>query len=103
MSHDKIKQVESSPGAEGHVQPVVIALQAIAELQPRPFEDFPTDWSEQVERCSECQRYKDHPIQQGICDKHRKPLWAREAHLEHEKKALGIRMRQIAKDALAAL
>lgn len=79
----------------------VEALREIAALKPKPFE-FPADWHEQIASCSECQRYKGHPIQQGICDTHRKPLWARESHNDHEEKCIGYRAKDIADRALAA-
>jgi len=77
-------------------------LREIAEMQARPFEGIPADWSDQVAACPECQQYKGHPIQHGICDSHREPLWAREKHNNHE---LGVGMRcrmvGIARDLLA--
>src|SRR4051812_2250496 len=44
---------------------LVEALEKIRDLEPEPFV-FPTDWSEQIEACPECRRYRGHPIQQGI-------------------------------------
>jgi hypothetical protein len=77
------------------------ALREIKDLRERPFLDFPEDWRSQIEGCLECQRYSDHPIQQGICDQHRKPLYAQRDHEKHETSILGYRMRTIASDALA--
>lgn len=76
------------------------ALESIRDLQQTPFE-FPTDWHEQINACPECQRYKGHPIQQGICDTHRRPLYERDAHDQHEEKAIGYRAMRIASDALS--
>jgi len=78
------------------------ALEAIAGLEPAPFA-FPEDWSEQIAACPECQRYRGHPIQQGICDQHRKPLYQRESHEEFEHKAIGYRAKTIARHALDAV
>lgn len=75
------------------------ALELILKLECVPFV-FPADWSEQIEACSECQRYKGHPIQQGICDQHRKPLYARADHDEHQQRTLIYRAKDIARDAL---
>lgn len=82
---------------------MVEALEAITMLQPRPFDNFPEDWRDQIDACPECTRYKNHPIQRGICDEHRRPLYDRDAHDEHETRALGYRMRSIAQAALAAI
>ena len=76
------------------------ALKEIESLEARPFDGFPEDWSKQIDQCSECQRYKGHPIQQGICDEHRKPLWAREKHDRDELMANGYRMKLIARNVL---
>ncbi len=80
-------------------QAVEEALREIRDLKPAEFK-FPEDWRQQIEGCPECQRYKGHPIQQGICDTHRKPLWARDSHDSHEEKALGYRAMRIARAAL---
>lgn len=76
------------------------ALREISEMKPELFE-FPEDWHDQIEACKECQRYKDHPIQQGICDDHRRPLWDRKDHERSERLALGARMREVASRALS--
>lgn len=75
------------------------ALFAITKLEPEPFK-FPTDWHEQIAACSECQRYKDHPIQQGICNTHRKPLYQREHHDDHQQRTLIYRAQDLAREAL---
>lgn len=97
------KQAESERDAlRLRVAALEDGLREIAEMQARPFEGIPADWSDQVAACPECQQYKGHPIQHGICDSHREPLWAREKHNNHE---LGVGMRcrmvGIARDLLA--
>ncbi len=78
----------------------IVALEAIRDREPAPFE-MPADWNEQIAGCSECQGWaKDHPIQRGICDTHRGPLWARERHDKAETAALGYRAISIAREAL---
>src|SRR5690606_34921926 len=79
------------------------ALEEIANLSERPYDKFPSDWRDQIAACPECQRYKDHPIQRGICDDHRKPLYDRDDHYKSEKSVLGYRAKSIAREALAAL
>ena len=79
---------------------LVARLTEIANLDVRPFDGFPDDWQEQIKGCSECLRYKDHPIQQGICDEHRKPLYARDHHDSHEQSILGYRAQTVARNAL---
>ena len=76
------------------------ALEKIESMQPVAF-SFPADWSAQIAGCSECQRYKKHPIQQGICDTHRKPLYERERHEQHERETMRFRMKDVAREALA--
>lgn len=78
------------------------ALEQISDLSERPF-TFPADWSEQIAGCPDCQRFKDHPLYNGICDTHRKPLYARERHDENERKAIFWRAKKIADDALYAV
>lgn len=75
------------------------ALQQIVQLEPRP-SGHALDWSA-IDACEDCQRYKDHPIQRGICGTHRRPIWDREKHDAHEEKALGYRAKGIARDALS--
>jgi hypothetical protein len=75
------------------------ALRGIVALEPEPF-DLPKDWREQIAACAECERYKRHPIQQGICNLHRRPLWDREKHEAFEEKRLGYRAKEIARAAL---
>ena len=74
------------------------ALKQIATIEPRP-SSHALDWRA-IDTCEDCQRYKDHPIQRGICDTHRRPIWDREKHDAHEEKALGYRAKSIARDAL---
>lgn len=77
------------------------ALGAIANVTERPSDHIiPSDWQEQIRACPECQRYSGHPIQQGICNSHRKPLYAREAYEKNETRMLGYRAKEIARAAL---
>ena len=78
------------------------ALREIAKITERKESKYPADWQEQIAACPECQRYKDHPIQRGICDTHRKPIYAQEDHDRHETRILGYRAQQIARAALDA-
>ncbi|MGN7867741.1 hypothetical protein [Paracoccus sp. 22332] len=77
------------------------ALTEIANITERKKSCFPDDWREQIAACAECQRYKHHPIQQGICDDHRKPIYAQQDHDTHETKILGYRAQSIARAALS--
>lgn len=86
---------------EAQLAKAVTALKAIIDLEPAPFV-MPADWAEQIATCSECQRYKDHPIQQGICDMHRRPLDQRERHNDHQQKTLIYRAQEIAHEALSS-
>lgn len=82
---------------------LVGALERIEKLDPQPIDNpFPPDWKEQIAACPECQRYKGHPIQGGICDTHRQPLWRREKLERYSQEALPGNMRDIARAALAA-
>lgn len=81
---------------------LVEALEKIAHWAPRPFE-MPANWSEQIEACADCQRYSGHPIQRGICDTHRRPLWDREKHDKHQDVMRGLDAQQIAAAALASI
>lgn len=78
------------------------ALEAINAVKVREF-DFPSDWTEQVNACAECQSYKGHPIQLGICDTHRRPLYRRDAHDAEELRRLDTRRMEIARDALVEI
>lgn len=75
------------------------ALYAITKLEPTSFV-FPADWQQQIDNCPDCRRYKGHPIQQGICNVHRQPIWSRERHDNHEQRALIYRAKEIARAAL---
>lgn len=77
------------------------ALEEIKNLEPRTENKYPTDWRQQIAECPECQRYKNHPIQLGICGEHRRPIYAQERHDEHEIRVLGYRAKDIARDTLA--
>jgi len=82
------------------IKELVAALDEIANIKERKKDCYPPDWRKQIAACPECQRYKGHPIQQGICDEHRKPIYAQEDHDRHETKILGYRSMDIARDAL---
>ena len=79
------------------------ALREVADIHERKKNLYPPDWREQIAACSECQRYKDHPIQCGICDDHRKPIYAQEDHDRHETTILGYRAKDIARAALSEI
>lgn len=76
------------------------ALEEIRDLKPRE-KPLPADHWDQIRACPECQRYADHPVQRGICNDHRRPMWDREKYEAHEERALGYRARGLARDALA--
>lgn len=90
------------PALRWMISELALALEQIIETEPRPYA-FPADWHEQIDGCAECQRYADHPIQQGICDTHRRPIWDREKHDRREREALAYRMREIARNGLQAI
>lgn len=75
------------------------ALRAIRDLQPVPFE-LPRDWAQQVADCAQCQSYARHPVQRGICNEHRRPLWERDRHDAAARSALGSRAALLAAAAL---
>lgn len=90
--------------AELRLAIAVRALEEIDALDIPSFDGFPPDWREQIETCPECQGWaKHHPIQQGICDEHRRPLWARERHEKQERAAIGPRAQVIAHTILAQI
>lgn len=101
LQHDKEAAELALRSRSEEAERLRVALRQITELQPEPFA-FPADWCEQVEACAECKRYRDHPIQQGICDTHRMPLYQRAAHDEDEKVRLGYRAKRVAIDALSS-
>lgn len=76
------------------------ALRQITELECEPYA-FPADWHEQIAACAECERFKGHPIQRGICDTHRRPLYARDRWDDDQQRALIFRAKDIARAALA--
>lgn len=77
------------------------ALKKIINYEPEKVTGvIPDDWSEQIKNCPECQRYKGHPIQNGICDTHRKPLYERDRQEEHLYRTQHIQMVYIARAAL---
>ena len=85
---------------KARIERLEAALREIAGIKEREKNCYPPDWREQIAACPECQRYKDHPIQRGICDDHRKPIYAQEDHNRHETKILGYRAMDIARAAL---
>lgn len=76
------------------------ALEAIRDMGARPY-DGPEFDRLAVAECEDCQRYAGHPIQRGICDLHRKPLYARADHSKFEERSLGYRCQSLARDFLA--
>lgn len=85
---------------QAEIERLKAALREIADITERKKNCYPPDWREQIAACPECQRYKDHPIQRGICDDHRRPIYAQEEHDAHETKVLGYRAQDIARAAL---
>ena len=82
------------------IDDLVQVLNQIANLKPEPF-NLPPDFHLNIKACPDCQGWaKDHPIQGGICDKHRQPLWDRERHEKYEAIAIGPRRQEIARKAL---
>lgn len=75
------------------------ALKKISTLSERP-PAFPADWGEQIAACPDCQRYKTHPVMNGICDTHRKPIYEAEAHRHREEVSIGYRAKDIARAVL---
>ena len=75
------------------------ALTLIRDWEPKPFA-FPEDWSEQIKACPKCQAYAGHPVQMGVCDEHRRPLWDREKHDAHGERLRGWEAKSIARAAL---
>jgi len=84
-----------------HALTLRAALEEIRDLKPRE-KELPADHWDQIRACPECQRYAGHPVQQGICDAHRRPMWDREKHNAHEESILGYRAMEIARNALAS-
>lgn len=82
------------------IKEFVGALGEIADIKERKKDLYPSDWREQIAACPECQRYKNHPIQQGICDTHRRPIYAQQDYDRHETEILGYRAKDIARAAL---
>ena len=94
------QQAKKLTAAEERIRQLMEGLGEIVDLKESEYE-MPSDWHAQIESCSECQGWaKNHPIQRGICNTHRRPLWARERHDEAETRALGSRAKDIARTAL---
>lgn len=94
--------INALPALLSRIEELEEGLRRIADWQPKPF-DFPADWREQIDACAECKQYSGHPIQQGICDTHRRPLWNREKHDRNQEAVRGYQCQSIARDVLAAL
>ena len=77
-------------------------LVSIRDMEDRPYEGPHFDRAA-VDACPECQRYAGHPIQNGICDEHRRPFYAREKHDAFENEARGYRASSIARSLLSKL
>ncbi len=85
--------------AERKLAEAVATLKEIAEIEPQPF-DGGLDVAA-IRTCDECQRYAGHPVQRGICNTHRRPIWDREKHESREEKSLGYRAKSIARTFLS--
>jgi hypothetical protein len=85
--------------AERNLAEAVGALEEIAAIEPKPF-DSGLDM-EAIRGCEECRRYEGYPVQRGICNTHRRPIWDREKHESREEKALGYRAKSIARTFLS--
>ena len=90
---------ERNAALEARVLRLERGLREIETLVPEPYQ-FPVDWDEQVASCADCRRFANHPIQQGICDTHRRPLWARDRHDANEEARLGYRAMKLARKVL---
>jgi len=79
---------------------LALVLKQIAEMRPEPFV-MPADFESNIKACPECQGWaKNHPIQNGICGTHRRPLWDRERHDRFEREAIGPRCQSLAQRTL---
>lgn len=97
----RIRIAEALRLQQAEIARLTAALSEIANITERRESKYPADWHDQIAACPECRRYKDHPIQGGICDDHRKPIYEQEYHDRHETKILGYRAKDIARGALA--
>lgn len=84
----------------GGVQELAEALREIRDMKPREYTGPEFD-REVSDACPDCIKYQGHPIQQGICDEHRRPFYAREDHDKFEERAKGSRCYLIASAALS--
>lgn len=87
---------------KARVAELVSGLVSIRDMEDRPYEGPHFDPAA-VDACPECQRYAGHPIQNGICDEHRRPFYARQKHDASEKGARGYRASSIARSLLSKL
>ncbi len=92
-----IEAIESGVVAE-----LIEALRRIRDMKPREYTGPEFD-SEASAACPDCIKYQGHPIQQGICDEHRRPFYTRQDHDKFEEQAKGSRCYLIASTALAKL
>lgn len=76
------------------------ALEGIADYR-RPWHAAETD-PDAIAACARCQGYRDHPIQRGICDEHRRPFWKAEADNDAEVRRTEGVLKGIAREALRA-
>ena len=61
---------------------------------------LPADWIQQIDACPECRRFKDHPIQQGVCDQHKKHIYERDRNNKHSQSTLIYEAKDLARQAL---
>ncbi|GAA0765841.1 hypothetical protein [Brevundimonas olei] len=90
---------ERTVEAERKLAEAVEVLSEIAAIEPEPFEGGLD--MEAIRACEECRRYEGHPVQHGICNTHRRPIWDREKHESREEKILGYRAKSIARTFLS--
>jgi hypothetical protein len=101
-AHELLEELETALAAQtAENARLREALESIIEMHPMDEFQFPGDWSAQIASCPECQGWaKNHPIQQGICDEHRKPLYEKEKYEKNQRLALPYRMKDMAAAAL---
>lgn len=98
---DQIDKLNSrATEAERKLAEAEEVIKEIAAIEPKPF-DGGLDM-EAIRACEECRRYEGHPVQHGICNTHRRPIWDREKHDSREEKALGYRAKSIARTFLSS-
>lgn len=75
-------------------------LREIQDIEPASYA-YPEGWQRQIDNCEECKSYADHPVQHGICNTHRQPIWNRERHDKDEERRMGWRAKSMARALLA--